>query len=229
MGMTREDFALIVKGLRAVYAQPSFIADKDAFDVWYSLFADYPYDSVSAAAKAHMVSSAKIPTPADINIQLMKLKQGNADSLASPEEAWTMVRKAVSRSSYYSEEEYAKLPGIVQKAVGSHENLRAWAAMDSEEFETVQKSHFVKSYNGHVQRERNDERLPKGMRAAVQNARRNPELEQYRNSLIEDKSAYEVAMEVYKETVKSKTGEKDSFTLMLEREYNNATKRGENA
>lgn len=227
--MTKQEFFEITKKLQAIYTNQRFMEKQETLDVWFALFQDIPLNAMAMAVSAHVMESPYPPTPADINKQLMRFKQGNADSLASPEEAWTMVRKAVSRSSYYSEEEYAKLPGIVQKAVGSHENLRAWAAMDSEEFETVQKSHFVKSYNGHVQRERNDERLPKGMRVAVQNARRNPELEQYRNSLIEDKSAYEAAMEVYEETVKSKTGEKDSFTLMLEREYNNGTKRGENA
>ena len=33
--MEREEFKTIVKGLKAVYAQPAFIPDADAFDVWF--------------------------------------------------------------------------------------------------------------------------------------------------------------------------------------------------
>lgn len=183
--MTREEFAIIVKGMRAVYAQPTFIADKDAFDVWYELFGRYPYDAVSAAAKAHMVSSPKIPTPADINIQLMKLKAGNSSSLPSVEESWAMVRKAVRNANYHAEEEFEKLPEIVQKAIGTHQNLAAWAMMEIDAFETVQKSHFIRLYNGLVERERSEERLPRNIRSVIESARTNNAVEQYNRQRLE--------------------------------------------
>ncbi len=217
--MTREDFAMIVKGMRAVYAQPTFIADKDAFDVWYELFGNYPYEVVSAAAKAHMVSNTKIPTPADINIQIVKLRKGNSDSLPSAEEAWAMVRKAVSRSYYYSESEFYKLPEIVQDAVGTHENLWAWAVMDIDEFETVQKSHFTRSYNGRVDRAKADEKLPKPIRSAVEAARANPEIEQYRMPKIESKTLYDKARERYENPEKPISDSEDFFLKILKERY----------
>ena len=44
MGMTREEFAVLVKAMKAVYSSENFIADKDAFDVWYGLLKDLPYE-----------------------------------------------------------------------------------------------------------------------------------------------------------------------------------------
>ena len=38
--MEREEFKILVKAMKAVYAQPTFIPDKDAFDVWYGLLQD---------------------------------------------------------------------------------------------------------------------------------------------------------------------------------------------
>ena len=42
--MEREEFKILVKAMKAVYAQPTFIPDKDAFDVWYGLLQDLPYE-----------------------------------------------------------------------------------------------------------------------------------------------------------------------------------------
>ena len=41
--MDREQFSILVKAMKAVYSDPKFIADKDAFDVWYELLKDLPY------------------------------------------------------------------------------------------------------------------------------------------------------------------------------------------
>lgn len=181
MGMTREEFATIVKGMRAVYAQPTFIADKDAFDVWYELFKDYPYKAMNMAVKAHMICSTFVPTPADIHAQIQKLRSGNADSLPTAEEAFALVRKATRNSNYHAEEEFDKLPKIVQDAVGTYQNLQAWGGMDIGEFETVQKSHFVRIYNALVAREKSEERLPGNIRGVVEAARTNPTLDVIKN------------------------------------------------
>ena len=45
--MEREEFKILVKAMKAVYAQPTFIPDKDAFDVWYGLLQDLPYEQAN--------------------------------------------------------------------------------------------------------------------------------------------------------------------------------------
>lgn len=38
--MEREQFKVLVKAMKAVYAQPTFIPDQDAFNVWFALLGD---------------------------------------------------------------------------------------------------------------------------------------------------------------------------------------------
>lgn len=177
MGMTKDEFKILVKGMKSIYAQPTFIAGQYAFDVWYGMFKDIPYKAMDMAVKSYMFSKTYPPTPADINAELQKLKTGNASSLPTAEEAFAMVRKATANSNYNSEYEFSKLPKIVQDAVGVPQNLAAWGMMDIGEFETVQKSHFVRIYNALVEREKSEERLPKNIRNVVTAAREHPMLE----------------------------------------------------
>lgn len=50
--MTREEFKTLVKGMKAVYAQPTFIPDQDAFNVWFELLKDIPYQQANVAKKS---------------------------------------------------------------------------------------------------------------------------------------------------------------------------------
>lgn len=54
--MEREEFKILVKAMKAVYAQPTFIPDKDAFDVWYGLLQDLPYEQANLAIQKYMTS-----------------------------------------------------------------------------------------------------------------------------------------------------------------------------
>lgn len=44
--MEREQFKVLVKAMKAVYAQPTFIPDQDAFNIWFALLGDLPYKDV---------------------------------------------------------------------------------------------------------------------------------------------------------------------------------------
>ena len=99
--MEREEFKLIVKGMKAVYAQPTFIADADAFDMWYGLLKDLPYGAVSVAARSHMARSPYPPTIADL--RGICLEYSNPE--VSVDDAWGMVLKAVRTYGYMREAE----------------------------------------------------------------------------------------------------------------------------
>ena len=181
--MTKTEFLTIAKTMQDVYTQQNFMAKKDTVDVWYTLFQNIPYKIMAAAVQAHIMTEKFPPTPADINAQLQKLRSGNADSLPTAEEAFALVRKATRNSNYHAEEEFEKLPKIVQDAVGTYQNLQAWGGMDIGEFETVQKSHFVRIYNALVAREKSEERLPGNIRGVVEAARSNPALDEIKNPM----------------------------------------------
>jgi hypothetical protein len=75
----------------------------------------------------------------------------NARKIKSPEElnemqAWALVSKALRNGTYGAEEEFNKLPPLVQQAVGSPSQLRNWATTDYESIENVIQSNFMRTY-----------------------------------------------------------------------------------
>ena len=54
--MEREQFKVLVKAMKAVYAQPTFIPDQDAFNVWFALLGDLPYKQAELAVQKHMAT-----------------------------------------------------------------------------------------------------------------------------------------------------------------------------
>lgn len=156
--MEREQFKVLVKAMKAVYAQPTFIPDQDAFNVWFALLGDLPYKQAELAVQKHMATEKFPPTIADIREkaeQITSVKETEMSEL----EAWAIVRKAIGRSNYYAEEEFEKLPEACKMAVGNPSNLREWAMMDSDQVGTVEQSHFVRNYRTAMQRIKEDRRI----------------------------------------------------------------------
>ena len=154
--MTKEQFSLIVKGMKAVYSEPSFIPDKEAFEVWYALLSDLDYELANKATQKLMMQSAKTPRPADIRDMAMSF---NYKDEMSEMEVWGLVAKAIRNGTYNSEEEFKKLPELAQKAIGSSQQLCNWA-MDEEYNEGVIQSNFLRSYRVCQQRAKDDAKLP---------------------------------------------------------------------
>ena len=81
MGMTKDQFKILVKAMKAVYTNPGFIPDNDAFDVWYSMLKDLDYALASRAVQMHMQTEETPPTVAGIRKQSAKLKADETDDL----------------------------------------------------------------------------------------------------------------------------------------------------
>lgn len=140
--MTREQFSLIVKGIRSIWKDA--IPDQYAFNMWYSLLKDIEYQALSDALKEYMMTNRFAPMPADL--RELALKKYESSSERVPElEAWSYVNKAVRNSTYNAEDEFEKLPVLVQKAVGSPSILRSWATNDGYNIDVMQ-SNFLRSY-----------------------------------------------------------------------------------
>lgn len=164
--MTREEFSLLVKGMKAVYADPKFIADKDAFDVWYALLSDLDYEVANQATLRLMKTSNRIPTPADI--RSVAYDMATAD-MPTDAEAWAIVSKALRNATYHAEEEFEKLPDLIKRAVGSAEALRAMGTSEGYN-ESVESSNFKKTYRVLVDRAKRNETMPNLSRIATKSA-----------------------------------------------------------
>lgn len=153
--MTREQFAVLVKTMKAIYADPRFIPDEDAFNIWFAMMGDMDYSVACAALQEHINTSSHSPMVVDFRRYAAK-----SSGQLNAEEAWALVTKAIRNGIYGAEEEYEKLPKAVQKAVGSPVNLREWAQLEKDDVQGVQKSHFVRAYRVEAERIDKQNMLP---------------------------------------------------------------------
>ena len=166
MGLTREGFSVVVKGMKKIWDKPGFIDDKMAFDLWYSLLADYDDRVISAAVQKYMMTAHFPPTPVDIRECAAEILRPDNEEMTQ-EEAWSLTLKAVRNSNYGSEEEFAALPKVLQDTVASPAHLREMASMNSDELHTVEKSHFMRAYRTVIERRANDEKLSPQLREVM--------------------------------------------------------------
>lgn len=187
--MEREEFKTLVKGMKAVYAQPTFIPDQDAFNVWYELLKDLQYKHLSVAIQKYMLTEKFPPTIADLRSKTSEITEPDIESM-SELEAWAIVRKAIGNSGYHSEEEFKKLPEACQIAVGSPANLREWALMDSEQVGTVEQSHFIRNYRTAVKRISEDRKIPSNIRALISEIKEEKRVEAIEGTIEKDRLEY---------------------------------------
>lgn len=168
--MTKKETALILATLKAAY--PSFYRElspddaQAAANLWQTLFADEPYDLVLAAVQALIKTRTSTfpPVPGEVTEQIRKLT--HPDEL-SAEDAWSLVQRASSRGIYNATEEFNALPRAVQRAIGTPAQLRAWAVVDPQEFETVVASNFRRAYETMVRRSHELDALPAGAKEVM--------------------------------------------------------------
>lgn len=169
--MTAKQSALILATLRAAY--PGFYRDMTADDIqtavnlWHGLFADEDYTVVLAAVQALIKTRTSTfpPVPGEVTEQIHKLT--HPDELSSAD-AWALVKRAASRGLYNATEEFEALPAAVQRVVGSPNQLRSWASVDPQEFETVVASNFRRAYESRRASDREYEALPQGAKEVMQ-------------------------------------------------------------
>ena len=170
-------------------------ADKQAI-VWTDLLADYSVDAVMTGVKSYMSvdSSGFPPSPGQI-IEHIHFVGNPRDH--SGTEAWALVRKAVNVPWDQYEASFATLPRAAQIAVGSPESLKELAQMDTQRFETVAQSNFLRMYEAAQIRANKERREPNAaisMRERLQKeleARRSNDLLEARNTKMLDISEKE--------------------------------------
>ena len=168
--MTRQETATIMDILAAAY--PRFYSGPDApnpvqtLNLWATMFADDPVEVVAMAVKAFIASDKKgfPPHIGAIKDAIVKLKTPDA---MTEQEAWELVRKATSNSNYGAKDEFEKLPPVVRRLVGSPNQLREWAMMDSDTLNSVVASNFQRSYKARAASEREYMALPSDVRNAM--------------------------------------------------------------
>lgn len=163
--MDRKEFLTLARTMKAVYTDPKFLADNFAIEVWYEMLKDLPYKVAADAIQRHMQTSKFLPTIADLRENVQK---NTAPEEMTAIEAWRLTYRAICNANYHAEEEFNRLPEVIQKTIGSPDTLKEWAKMDTGTVESVEQSHFIRDYNATVKRCKEVESLSPEIRSRLE-------------------------------------------------------------
>ena len=164
--MTEKEVRQLLAMTQAVYPNYNPPSREAAVNAWLMCLSEYDNNVVMAAFKAYMTTNASgfAPAPGQLIEILQTLTQ---PSELNELEAWSIVRKALRNCGYNSEQEFAKLPTVVQKTVGTPQQLKIWAC-DSEFNENVVSSNFIKTYRTEVKRATELNKMPENVRKLIE-------------------------------------------------------------
>lgn len=164
--MTREEVSKMLQMIRLNYPNSfkGYTPDQSRTyaDLWYDAFKDKPTALVLAAVKSIMYGDTRefAPNIGQVNAKIHEL---TTEDKKTEMEAWALVKKALSRSGWYSTEEFEKLPKDIQKVIGSPSMLYEWSQTSSEQVNTVIQSNFMRSYRALKTREKQNALLPQSV------------------------------------------------------------------
>ena len=168
--MTKKEMAEIIALMQTNYPDDfRGMSDKvmnGKINLWFMQFRDDDYKEVLAAVMAHIATDTNrfMPPVGVIKAKLTEIRMG--DELTELE-AWGLVQKALRNGYYGAQEEFDKLPPVVQRLVGSPNHLREWAQMDSEVVSSVVASNFQRSYKVRAKKEQEFLALPSAVRETM--------------------------------------------------------------
>ena len=197
---TKKVLAYIAAAFPRYYANVTRASADRQASVWNDAFTDYSVEAVMAGVKSYISvdSSGFPPSPGQIieNIHFVGNPRDHSGT-----EAWALVRKAVNVPWDQFEASFATLPRAAQIAVGSAESLKELAQMDTQRFETVAQSNFLRMYEAAQIRAHKEQREPTAaisMRERLQaelEARRSKDLLEASDTKKLDVSKREIELE----------------------------------
>lgn len=185
--MTVNDARKIIAVMLVSYPNFKPIDTELMATTWADMLNEYSYEQVSVALKCYITTDTSGFAPS-IGQLIDKLKTVEQPQELNELQAWGLVRKAINNSGYHSEEEFAKLPPLVQKAVGTPGQLKQWGMSDIESIETVAQSNFMRTYRAVAKREDEVSRMPIEIRHLIQQNEPKIMIEYTSAKAIEDKN-----------------------------------------
>lgn len=165
--MTRDETKQVLMRISSVYPNWKPTADLTfVTETWWEYLCEYTYEQILAALKTYIATdkSGFAPSIGQLIDKLMVIEQPQQ---LSELEAWALVSNALRNGYYHAEEEFEKLPPLVQKAVGTPSNIRNWSQTDTMSVENVIQSNFIKTYRTVVLREEEYRKLPVSIRELI--------------------------------------------------------------
>lgn len=191
--MTREETVKIIRIICGSFPnfKPSDLSE--TVDIWNMMLDEYTYNQIAGALKSYILSDSTGFAPS-IGQLIAKVKTIEETAQLNESEAWGLVSKAIRNGYYGAVEEFSKLPPLVQKAVGTPDNLRNWSQTNLESVETVIQSNFLRAYRAEAKRAAEISKMPSDIKTMIENTSQNSYSAQIANknecsvkSLLEDK------------------------------------------
>ena len=166
--MTEKEVRQLLAMTQAVYPNYNPPSREAAVNAWLMCLSEYDNNVVMAAFKAYITTDTSGFAP-NIGQLLDKLHAIQNPQELNEMEAWSLVSKALRNGYYGAVEEFNNLPPLVQKAVGSPDNLRNWSQTDTNSIENVVQSNFMRSYRLVVNRENEIKKMPADVQTLIEN------------------------------------------------------------
>ena len=159
--MDRDEFKILVKGMKAIYSQPTFIPDQDAFNMWFMLMGDLPYEVCNVAIQKYMLTNKFPPTVAEIREIAANVVGGDPMTWG---ESWERALNAVRRyGSYNQAAALDSLDPLTRKCVDSI----GYMQLCMSENIMVERAHFQKIFDVFQRREQTERQMPLGLQEAI--------------------------------------------------------------
>lgn len=164
--MRVEEARKLVAVLMVTYPNYKPIDVELAAKTWADIAEEYTYEQMDTGLKLYMKSNTSgfPPVPG----QIIDIIHNLTDPKELNEmEAWSLVQKAIKRSGSNCVEEFAKLPQLVQKAVGIPGQLQDWALTENLNKEVIM-SNFQRAYKIELQRQKELKKMPQNIRDLIE-------------------------------------------------------------
>ena len=162
--MTKDDCKTLVRAVKSLYPNWKIDNPSDTVSAWFYVVAEQDKNLCMSALKAYTLTdySGFPPSPGQL------LRQAQKVDTIPENEAWSLVQKAISRSGYYAEQEWEKLPPQVRLMI-TPQILRSWSL--AEDFDpSVAMGQFHRYYMA-AQERRSDVRfVPQDTRKVLTDA-----------------------------------------------------------
>ena len=160
--MTYAEFAKLAANIKTYFPRDNVLPSDRAMTLWYESLKDLDADAVMTGLKKYVLTN-KFP-PGISDLRSYAVRPAGKEEI-SETHAWNLVYQALGNSIGHAEEEFDKLPEVVQRAVHSPGQLREWAKMDIQTVNSVIYSNFLRAYSAAVVRQREDDNMPEYLKA----------------------------------------------------------------
>lgn len=166
--MKREETVKIIRIIVNSYPNYRPADMSDTVDVWHMMLSEYTAEQILTALKAYILSDTSGFAPS-IGQLVDWVKRINGPEEPDEMEAWELVSRALRNGYYGAEQEFEKLPPIVQKAVVSPSQLRHWSQVGIKSIESVVQSNFLTNYRIVVNKAKEAAKMPSEIRMILEN------------------------------------------------------------